>query len=124
VPQTGTPPVVYGWYRVFLKYMLDHEWYTWFAKLVAIGEFAVGIGLILGAFVGIAAFFGTVMNFSYLLAGSASSNPVLFGLAVFLILAWKVSGLIGLDRWLLPITRTPWQWLPRRAPEGTPPARR
>ena len=45
----------------------------------------------------------------YMLAGSASTNPVLFTIALFLILGWKVSGYIGVDHWLLPLTRgIPW----------------
>ena len=28
--------------RDFLRYMLDHEWYTWFAKVIAVGEVLVG----------------------------------------------------------------------------------
>jgi thiosulfate dehydrogenase (quinone) large subunit len=109
IPETGRPAITYDWFRQFLQYMLDHGWYTWFAKLIAFGEVLVGLGLLVGALVGIAAFFGTVMNFSFMLAGSASSNPVLFGLAIFLVLAWKVAGFWGLDRWLLPILGTPWQ---------------
>ena len=89
--------------------MLDNGWYSWFATLIAWGEVLVGLGLLVGALVGIAAIFGTVMNFSFMLAGSASTNPVLFGLAVFLVLAWKVAGFWGLDRWLLRILGTPWQ---------------
>jgi len=109
VPQTGSPRITYGWYRDLLHYMLTHEWYTWFAKVIAIGEFLVGLGLLIGALVAIAAFFGTVMNFSYLLAGTASSNPVLFGLSVFIILGWKVAGYWGLDRYLLPALGVPWK---------------
>jgi len=109
IPETGNPAITYDWFRDFLTYMLDNEWYTWFAKLVAIGEVLVGLGLIVGALVGIAAFFGTVLNFSFLLAGTASSNPVLFGLSVFLVLGWKVAGYIGIDRFLLPLLGTPWQ---------------
>jgi thiosulfate dehydrogenase [quinone] large subunit len=109
IPEQGRPPITYDWFRQFLQYMLDNGWYTWFAKLIAWGEVLVGLGLLVGALVGIAAFFGTVMNFSFMLAGSASSNPVLFGLAVFLVLAWKVAGFWGLDRWLLPVLGTPWQ---------------
>jgi thiosulfate dehydrogenase (quinone) large subunit len=109
IPEQGRPPITYDWFRQFLQYMLDNGWYTWFAKLIAWGEVLVGVGLLVGALVGIAAIFGTVMNFSFMLAGSASSNPVLFGLAVFLVLAWKVAGYWGLDRWLLPILGTPWQ---------------
>lgn len=109
IPESGRPAITYDWFRQFLQYMLDNGWYTWFAKLIAFGEMLVGVGLLVGALVGIAAFFGTVMNFSFMLAGSASSNPVLFGLAVFLVLAWKVAGFWGLDRWLLPALGTPWQ---------------
>src|SRR5215204_5575103 len=109
IPESGRPAITYDWFRQFLQYMLDHGWYSWFAKLIAFGELLVGLGLIVGALVGIAAIFGTVMNFSFMLAGSASSNPVLFGLAVFLVLAWKVAGYWGLDRWLLPALSTPWQ---------------
>jgi thiosulfate dehydrogenase [quinone] large subunit len=109
IPEGGRPPITYDWFRQFLQYMLDNGWYTWFAKLVAWGEVLVGLGLLVGALVGIAAFFGTLMNFSFMLAGSASTNPVLFGLAVFLVLAWKVAGFWGLDRWLLPLLGTPWQ---------------
>ncbi len=103
------PAITYGWFREFLQFMLDNEWYTWFAKIVAVGEFMVGLGLIFGALVGIAAFFGTLMNFNFLLAGTASTNPVLFGLGVFIVLGWKVAGHLGIDRWLLPVLGTPWQ---------------
>ncbi|MCA9859702.1 MAG: DoxX family protein [Thermomicrobiales bacterium] len=108
VPEQGRPLISYGWYRDFLQYMLDREWYTWFADLVMWGEVLIGLGILVGALVGIAAFFGTVMNFSFQLAGTTSSNPVLFGLSVFLILAWKVAGYWGLDRYLLPLLGTPW----------------
>lgn len=88
--------------------MIDHDWASWFAKVVALGESLVGLGLLVGALVGIAAFFGTLLNFNFLLAGTTSTNPVLFGLGVFLVLAWKVAGWWGLDRWLLPMLGTPW----------------
>ena len=76
-----TAPIAYDWFRQFLQYMLDNGWYTWFAKLVVWGELLVGLALLLGALVGLSAFIGTFMNFNYMLAGSASTNPVLFGLA-------------------------------------------
>jgi thiosulfate dehydrogenase [quinone] large subunit len=104
----AAPAGTYGWFEDFLSYMLRHEWYDWFAKVIAVGEVLVGIGLIVGALVGIAAFFGTLMNFNFQLAGSASTNPVLFGLGVFLVLGWKIAGWIGLDRVLLPAIGTPW----------------
>ncbi len=58
------------------------------------------------------------MNFNFMLAGSASTNPVLFLLAVLLILAWKVAGYYGLDRVLLHRLGTPWQ--PARELNGKP----
>ncbi len=111
VPEQGRPAITYSWFRDMLDYMLRHEWYTWFAKIVAVGEVLIGVGLIVGALVGIAAFFGTVMNFNFQLAGSASTNPVLFGLGVFLVLGWKVAGYWGLDRVLLKQFGTPWSHL-------------
>jgi thiosulfate dehydrogenase [quinone] large subunit len=109
VPASGKPPITFEWYRSFIQSMLDAGSYVWFAKLVAIGEVVVGAALILGMFVGIAAFIGAFMNWNYIMAGAASSNG-LYGLAaVFLILAWKTAGYYGLDRWLLPRLGTPWQ---------------
>jgi thiosulfate dehydrogenase [quinone] large subunit len=109
IPAEGRPVIAFDWYRSFLQMMLDAQAYTWFAKLVVAGELLVGIALILGAFTGIAAFFGGFMNWNFMMAGSASVNPVLFALSVGLILAWKVSGFIGLDHFLLPLIGTPWQ---------------
>lgn len=66
------------------------------------------MGLILGALTGIAAFFGVLMNFNYLLAGTVSTNPILGFLGILLVLAWRIAGYWGLDRWLLPLLGTPW----------------
>ena len=109
VPEGGRPPITFDWWRNFIQGLLDIEAYTWFGKLITFGEMAVGLGLILGALTGIAAFGGALMNMSFLLSGSTSSNPVLFLLAMLLILGWKVAGWIGLDRWLLPALGTPWR---------------
>ena len=71
------PASTFGWFSDFLQYRLNNEWYTWFATVIAVGEFLVGLALIVGALVGIATFFGTLMTFNFMLAGSASTNPVL-----------------------------------------------
>src|SRR5258708_405219 len=102
------PAITFDWYRSFIQFMLDSGAYTWFAKVVAIGEFTVGVCLIIGAFVGVAAFVGATMNWTFIMAGSASSNGLLFAAAVLLILAWKVAGYYGVDRFLLPRLGTPW----------------
>ncbi len=101
--------ITYDGWRQFLQFMIDNEWYNWFNWVIILGEIAVGLGLILGAFTGIAAFFGATLNVSFLLSGSTSSNPVLLILAIFVIVGWRVAGFIGLDRILLPLLGTPWQ---------------
>ena len=109
---TGKGPITFDWYRCFLQFLLDTQAYTWFAKLVAYGELLIGIALILGAFTGIAAFFGGLMNWNFMMAGSASTNPLLFVAAVALILGWKVAGYIGADYFLLRWMGTPWRGKP------------
>jgi thiosulfate dehydrogenase [quinone] large subunit len=110
VPEApARPAIAFDWYRTFLQSMLDAGSYTWFAKLVLAGELLIGAALILGMFTGIAAFFGGFMNWNFMIAGTASTNPVLFVLAILLILAWKTAGWLGVDRWLLPAVGTPWQ---------------
>lgn len=107
-PETGEARAVFGWYADFLKYMVDNNWTSWFGPLVAWGETLIGVGLLLGGLVGIAAFFGTLLNMSFMLAGTVSSNPWMFALTVFIILGWKVAGHYGLDRYFLPMLGTPW----------------
>lgn len=108
IPEAGRPPISFDWYRSFIQILLETQSYTWFAKMVAYGELLIGIALIIGAFTGFAAFFGALMNWNFMMAGSASTNPVLFVVALGLIMAWKVSGYIGADFFLLPRIGTPW----------------
>jgi thiosulfate dehydrogenase [quinone] large subunit len=103
----GSSPAVQGWYASFLRGTVLPHIGVW-APLVAWGEFLVGAALIVGLFTGIAAFVGSFMNVSYLLAGAVSTNPILFVLATWLVLAWRVAGWYGLDRWVLPVLGTPW----------------
>ncbi len=107
-PPPARPAIAFGWYRSFIQFLLDTNAYTWFSKLVIAGEILVGIALILGIFTGIAAFFGGLLNWNFMMAGSASTNPFMFLLTVFIILAWKTAGWWGLDRWILPALGTPW----------------
>jgi len=114
VPETGRPPVSFDWYRSFLAFLLNTESYTWFSRLVVYGELLTGIALIIGAFVGIFAFVGAFMNWNFMMAGSASSNPMLFIVALLLIFAWKTAGYIGADYYLLRFLGTPWGRLQQR----------
>ena len=110
IPAAPAKPVIsYDFYRSFIQFMIENHWEGFFGKLIAYGEVAVGLGLIFGAFVGIAAVSGAFMNLNYILAGSTSSNPVLLLLGFLLVLAWKTAGFIGFDRYLLPLLGTPWK---------------
>lgn len=104
----GAHPDVSGWYAGFLSsFIIPHV--ASFSYIVAYGEFLVGIALIMGLFTGIAAFFGGFMNMNYLFAGTVSTNPLMFLVQLLLILAWRIAGWYGADRFLLPLLGTPWQ---------------
>lgn len=110
VPEApARPAIAFDWYRSFIQMLLDSGSYAWFAKLIVAGEVLIGVALILGAFTGIVAFLGGFMNWNFMMAGTASINPMLFTFSILLIMAWKISGWIGLDRWLLYLLGTPWK---------------
>jgi thiosulfate dehydrogenase [quinone] large subunit len=106
--QQDNPQAYFAWYRGLLQWLLDNDAYRWFGALIAYGELLVGVALVLGAFTGIAAFLGALMNWNFMLAGSASSDPMLLVVAIGIILAWKIAGYTGLDYFLLPWIGTPW----------------
>ena len=120
VPEGGRPAITYDWYRDFIQLLLDSEAYVWFGKLIAYGELIIGVALILGLLTGIAAFFGAFLNLNFMLAGVASTNPLMFTFSIGLIMAWKVAGYIGVDRFLLPLVGVPWQWDRPSGTEGSP----
>ncbi len=97
----GDHPSVQGWYA----WMIQH-WFLpaapFMSYLVAWGEVLVGVALIVGFLTGLSAFFAGFMNANYLLAGTVSTNPMLFILATWLVLAWRVAGYYGLDFFVLP----------------------
>lgn len=96
----GLHPDVQGWYAAFLKASVLPHAELW-SYAIVYGEILVGIALIIGLLTGIAAFFGSFMNLNYLLAGTVSTNPILFTLSIGIILAWRVAGYFGLDRFVL-----------------------
>lgn len=97
----GAHPDVQMWYAGFLKSTVLPHLVTW-SNAIAVGEVLVGLGLIVGLFTGIAAFFGFFMNLNFMLAGTVSINPILFLLAIALVLARRVAGYWGLDRYARP----------------------
>jgi len=99
---SGAHVNVQPYYAWFLQHVVQPHLAVW-SYAITFGEILVGLGLIVGLFTGIAAFFGGFLNANYLLAGTVSTNPALFILATGLVLAWKVAGLIGLDSLVLPL---------------------
>src|SRR5258706_4903440 len=104
----GAHPSVAGWYGAFIQNVALPNAAS-FSYLVSFGELFVGIALILGIFTGIAAFFGGFMNMNYIFAGTISTNPLMFLIELSLILACRIAGWYGLDRFFLPLLGTPWQ---------------
>ena len=94
----------YGWWAAFLHdFVIPNA--SWIAKVVTISELAIGVLLILGLFTGLAAVVGLSLNLVYMFTGSAGVNPAYAIVAVFLILAWRNAGYLGLDRFALPVAR-------------------
>ncbi len=105
---TGShPDVAYSWYVEFLKW-IQNTGSPVIGPLVAVGEVLIGLALIFGVVTGISAAFGALLNFTYVLAGSASTNPAMILASAVLILAWRNAGWYGVDRYLLPKLGTPW----------------
>lgn len=104
---SGPHPDVQSWYAAFVNGFVIHHLIL-FSYMVSFGELLVGIGLILGAFTTVAAFFGAFMNMNYLLAGTVSTNPILLVLEVLIIAGWRIAGWFGLDHFILSKFGVPW----------------
>src|SRR5581483_6965775 len=100
--------VNYGWYAAFLRWV-GGAGSGVMSKIIPLGELAIGVALILGAFVGIAAFFGGMLSMSFGLAGVAGVNPGFFPAEVLPVLCLENGRDIGLDRVVLPALGTPWE---------------
>lgn len=118
IPESGPPPIIYGWYRDFLSGMLNAGAYEWMAPLIVYAEILFGVLFITGAFVGFTGLAAAFLHWNYLLAGSAGNNGLMFPATILLIVAWKVAGYYGLDYFLM--RRVSALWSPRReADDGT-----
>ena len=76
-----------------------------FNTIVPLGEFLVGLGLILGCLTTAAMFFGLIMNFSFFMAGTVSHIPTDLFFGAILLFAGFNAGKFGLDRWVIPFIR-------------------
>ncbi|KEO85283.1 DoxX family membrane protein [Tumebacillus flagellatus] len=95
---------IFPTFTAFLKnFALPHVGI--FNFLVPWGELLVGLGLILGVLTTAAMFFGVLMNFLYLMAGTVSSNPWDIFLGMFILAAGYNAGMFGGDYWVIPWVR-------------------
>lgn len=94
---TGAHPDVMLWYAWFLEHCVATSPALW-AHMITFGEIAVGLGLIFGVLTTYATAGGLLMNFNFLLSGAVSINPVMILLGMPLLLAYRVSGNIGLQK--------------------------
>lgn len=70
--------------------------------LVPWGELLIGIGLITGILTLPAVFFGMLMNFMFMFAGTVSTNPLLLMLGFIVMLAAGNAGKFGGDHFVAP----------------------
>ncbi|MFC4320014.1 DoxX family membrane protein [Litchfieldia salsa] len=73
--------------------------------LIPWGEFLVGVGLLLGCLTTAAMFFGLMMNFMFMFAGTVSTNPWMVLLSVIILAAGANAGKFGADYYVLPYLR-------------------
>ena len=101
---TGEGATVQGWWGAFLEgFALPNV--ELFNFLVPLGEFLVGVGLLLGCFTTLAAVMAMVMNFAFLFSGTVSTNAQLVLLQIFIVVAGYNAAKIGLDNWVIPYIR-------------------
>jgi thiosulfate dehydrogenase (quinone) large subunit len=97
---SGKGGASYGWWAGFLhNFVVPNA--SWIGRLISVGEILIGVALILGLLTGVAAFAGLSLNVIYMFSGSAGVNPMYAIAALFLVLAWRNAGWIGLDRFVL-----------------------
>jgi thiosulfate dehydrogenase (quinone) large subunit len=100
--QGDHPAVAYGWWVNLLEFLRDNAWAaSLMGKVVAVGELAIAVALVIGAFTGIAAALGATLNFSFLFSGTAGVNPAYLLAEILLIAGWRVAGQLGADAWIL-----------------------
>jgi len=98
---TGAHPAVQGWYASFLNHFAIPA-HGLFDILIPYGELLAGIGLIIGCLTTYALLATAFMNLNFMLAGTTSTNPQLYTLAIILLFIGSASYRWGVDYYLLP----------------------
>ncbi len=98
---TGDHPAVQGWYANFLEGFAVPN-VELINILIPWGELLAGIGLILGIATIPALVAAAFMNLNFLLAGTVSTNPILYTVAIILLFVGKGAYFWGGDRFIVP----------------------
>jgi thiosulfate dehydrogenase (quinone) large subunit len=102
---TGDHPAVQTWYANFLEsFALPNV--GLFNFLIPWGEVLVGLGLIVGLATIPALLAGAFMNLNFMLAGTVSTNPILYTVAMILLFVGSGAYYWGLDRLFVPAIRS------------------
>ncbi|USG66157.1 DoxX family membrane protein [Brevibacillus ruminantium] len=105
VLESGTESLMYPNFVAFVK-SFALPYVEVFNFLIPLGEFLVGLGLLLGVLTTAAAFCGLLMNFMFMFAGTVSSNPWMILLGFFVAAAGYNAGRFGGDYWVIPWIRS------------------
>lgn len=112
---TGAHPAVQKWYADFLNgFAIPNA--KIFSYLVAFGETLVGIALILGVFTVFAALMGALMNLNFMLAGSTSTNPILYTAEMIILFGAANATFFALDHVILPWLKAKVAGVMKKAP--------
>lgn len=104
VMDKATNELVYPTFTAFLEHVaLPNAGIINF--LIPVGECLVGLGLIVGALTTAAAFFGLLMNFMFMFAGTVSTNPWMLLIGIIVFIAGTNAGKFGIDYFALPYLR-------------------
>ncbi|MGG1676371.1 DoxX family membrane protein [Neobacillus sp. NRS-1170] len=104
VNATGENPAVQAWYADFLQQFAIPNVHI-FNVLIPWGEMLVGLGLIVGLATIPALIAGAFMNLNFMLAGTTSTNPILYTAAMILLFAGTGAYYFGLDRFAVPFIK-------------------
>lgn len=104
---TGEHPTVQGWYADFLQHFALPN-VELFNHLIPYGELLVGLGLIVGFATIPALIAGAFMNLNFMLAGTTSTNPILYTVAILIMAAGTAGYYYGVDRLTIPYIKKWW----------------
>jgi thiosulfate dehydrogenase [quinone] large subunit len=90
----GVP--AYSWWGSFLhSFVVPNA--GWIGIIVALGEFAIGICLVLGLFTRLASLASLALLFTYVMSGTASVCGFYALFAVVILFTWRTSSWLGAD---------------------------